>query len=976
MPLDSTLDTIDPDLNYLEDFQSSLSCNNLSVDEFCTQISDNNMNMFSFINYNVRSFRANDKYILPIIEKSNPHAIVLTETWFTDDYQGSIMNYDSFHTIRSQSRSGGVSIYSDNKLTSQKIENLSYANINIELCSVKIILCEEPIFIIGIYRPHSGTIDSFCDEIANVLQNPILRNRRCFLTGDFNINMLHESHPNSHFVDTLQSHHFFPVISLPTRYSPIDNVQPSLIDHIWCNTLSIYNASVLKFDLTDHCPTSLQFPLPVSFSNENDFIKITFRVNNQENRDRLRQVISDFDWSTLETDDINTRTVNFTRKLDSLYCETFPLKTKYIPRKKAMNPWFTPELCKLVQTKSVYFDMMRIGAISKQENNIFKNKCKSAIHKAKSAYYKNLLERNFGNMRSTWTILNSLMNNNRKASSLDCIIQDSAEIRDDSMIASVFSDYFYNITAQLNSNIPVATIDPLTYINNDIISTLSNFEPCTPTEVSNLLENLKKTKQSKNCIPIKLVISNRDLICTFICNLINCSMSQGVFPQSLKLGKILPIHKRGDSRTPANFRPISLLPYLSKVFEKVVFYRLLNHLNNNNILTPYQFGFRKNMSTLDALIHFTELMYDSLNDRKTSLNVLIDFSKAFDTVNHDILLRKLRRYGVCGSALLWFESYLKDREQYVSIRDKSSEIKVSNISVPQGSVLGTILFLIYVNCLPNVSEAFSPTIFADDCTLSVIGLEIENITAICNAELADFESWAASNKLSINIDKTKCLLISNIYHSDDLNIFLNGQNLEFVDFTKFLGVTIDRNLKYDKHIEEICSKVSKSLGIIYRIRDFIPYSCLRNLYFNLIHPYLIYCLPIFGATYNNHLQPLILLQKRAIRTISRAGYFDSSEPLFKSHKILKFQDLYKHSLACYVFKHPDLINSFSRTHDHNTRNRNLLLPPLERLRSTNQSVIFNSITIWNDIPDDIKVCTTLDNFKFRFRKYLLEQYAT
>ena len=203
---------------------------------------------------------------------------------------------------------------------------------------------------------------------------------------------------------------------------------------------------------------------------------------------------------------------------------------------------------------------------------------------------------------------------------------------------------------------------------------------------------------------------------------------------------------------------------------------------------------------------------------------------------------------------------------------------------------------------------------------------------------------------------------------------MKGQNLEFVDFTKFLGITIDSNLKFDKHIEDICRKVSKSLGIIYRIRDYIPYTSLRNLYFNLIHPYLIYCLPIFGATYDNHLQPLIILQKRAVRTISRAGYFDASEPLFKSQNILKFQDLYKFSLACYVFKNPSLLNSFSRTHDYNTRNRNLLLPPFERLRSTSQSVIFNGINIWNEIPDDIKACHTLNNFKYKLRKYLIQQY--
>ena len=159
-------------------------------------------------------------------------------------------------------------------------------------------------------------------------------------------------------------------------------------------------------------------------------------------------------------------------------------------------------------------------------------------------------------------------------------------------------------------------------------------------------------------------------------------------------------------------------------------------------------------------------------------------------------------------------------------------------------------------------------------------------------------------------------------------------------------------------------------------RFYSIYSCLRNLYFNLIHPYLMYCFPIYGATYSNHLQPLIVLQKRAIRIISRAGYLDASEPLFKLQNILKFQDLYKHSLACYVFKNPGLLNSFSRTHDYNTRNRNLLLPPFERLRSTSQSVIFNSLNCWNDIPDDIKACNTLNNFKFKLRNYLLGQYTS
>ena len=346
-------------------------------------------------------------------------------------------------------------------------------------------------------------------------------------------------------------------------------------------------------------------------------------------------------------------------------------------------------------------------------------------------------------------------------------------------------------------------------------------------------------------------------------------------------------------------------------------------------------------------------------------------------MNHGILLRKLNRYGVCGAALLWIESYLKDRKQFVSIGEEVSEIKTTNISVPQGSVLGTILFLVYINDLPNISEAFSPTMFADDCTLSVIGNNIDVITAICNAELAEFESWAAANRLSLNIDKTKCLLISNVHHANNFaNIMLNGHNLEFVAFSKFLGVIVDDKLKFDNHISNVCEKLSKSIGIMFRIRDFIPNFCLRNLYFNLIHPYLIYCLPIYGATYDTHLQPLILLQKRAIRLISNAGYLDNTEPLFKLQRILKINDLYKFNVACYIFKNQNILSSFSRSHDHFTRNRNNLLPPFERLRSTTQSVVYNGIRIWNEIPENIIGCNTMDSFKYRYKNHLIEQYES
>ena len=194
--------------------------------------------MLNIINFNIRSFNKNSTSFLPVLEKSSPHVLILTETWFTTEYQASIPNYESYHTVRSDRQSGGVSIYIRDGLISRKIPELCYVNCDIEICTVEVSIDKEPIYFIGIYRPHSGTIERFTLEFERILQNPLFRNRRCCSAGDFNHNLLNES-MNTQFVNTLQSHHFFPVITKPTRFPANDNHSPSLIDHIWFNSLNI-----------------------------------------------------------------------------------------------------------------------------------------------------------------------------------------------------------------------------------------------------------------------------------------------------------------------------------------------------------------------------------------------------------------------------------------------------------------------------------------------------------------------------------------------------------------------------------------------------------------------------------------------------------------------------------------------------------------------------------------------------------------
>ena len=956
-----SFEAIDPDLNYFSD-SLDLPCSLHSIEEYSLLSRDKNF--MNILNYNVRSFYRNSSTFLPLIDVSKPHVLVLTETWFTDDYHPSIVNYEAYHSIRT-SRSGGVSVYILSNLDSRKVDELSYVNENIEVCTVEITLSHEKIYVTGIYRPHSGTTENFCHEIDSLLQNSLLRNKRSIVTGDFNICLMQNNFNSNMLNEVMQSLHYFQTITQPTRYPPHENQSPTLLDHMWYNALSIYNTGIISHTDADHLPTYLQILLPDSVNlKNNDFIKITFRLNNEENRTRFSQMIDDFDWASVVSSDVNVYTENFSNKLDEIYCSAFPIKTKNISRHKAINPWFSPELKELINHKSVYFNMFRLGIISKPENNRFKNKVKCKIDEAKSSYYKRLFQKNSGNARLTWESLNNLMNRRCSERLPKGILRDGIEISDDETMANIFNDYFSNLPLQLDRNVQSSNMDPLQFVNPNVTSVLENFSNCTPIEISTIIKDLKITREGKNSIPIKLLKANRSVLSVVISHMINQAFLIGTFPKSLKIGTIVPIFKnKGDKNDISNYRPITKLSYLSKIFEKVIHSRLMHHFMTNNIISHCQFGFQKNVSTLDAIVNFTEFIYNALNNKKSCINILIDYSRAFDTVNHEILLKKLRRYGIQGNCLSLIASYLKDRSQSVCINGKISNNIVTNISVPQGSVVGPLLYLAYTMEIPLISNRFTTTMFADDCTLSIAGNEMQELINTCNAELATFKSWSDANRLTLNLSKTNCLFISNIHNSlPEASIQVEDHVLDVAQCVKFLGVFVDDELKFHSHIQYICNKVSKSIGIIFRIRSLIPKSLLRNIYFSIVQPYFLYCLPVFASTYHIHLDPLVKLQKRAIRAISMAGFLDHTESLFRQCKILKLEDQFKYSLACYLYHNQNILVEFSRTHSHFTRNRDVPLAPFARLRCTEQSVIRNALILWDTIPSDIKN-TSINVFK-------------
>ena len=359
-----------------------------------------------------------------------------------------------------------------------------------------------------------------------------------------------------------------------------------------------------------------------------------------------------------------------------------------------------------------------------------------------------------------------------------------------------------------------------------------------------------------------------DIIAPSLTYIFSLSILTGVFVDNWKDARVIPIHKEGDRRTLGNYRLISILPIVSKVFEKEIFKQFYKHLNENNLISKFQSGFRPGHSTITALIQMCDNWYENMDNGKLTGVVFIDIRKAFDSIDHDILLKKLAYYGVLHMEHTWFQSYLASRKQQCQVNGFLSKKGEIICGVPQGSILGPLLFLVYINDLPNCLKKTTPCLYADDTQIYASSYDPVDLVNVMN--------WLNVNKLQSHSSKTKFMTIGSKQKLNNkvgiLNssITMNNKLISSVASNKCLGVDIDETLSFHTHIEEICKKICSGIGILRRIKPFVPQGSLVTLYKSLIQPYLDYCAPLWNTCDNNFKRKIANITKSCSQSYYRS----------------------------------------------------------------------------------------------------------
>ena len=928
---------------------------------------------------NIRSLR-NKIHDLEILLKDYPYELIsLTETWLDEFICNNMITVNGYNLERKDraEHGGGVCCYIRSNIP--YIRRYDLEDDELELLWIEIKPRNETSFFVGtVYRQPSGSI-SFFDVLENNLDKAAAFSDRIVLLGDFNCNMLTVNSLSNRLNELSSSTGLNQLIHEPTRVTPNSS---TLIDLIYAsNSLGQLQCGVQSIGFSDH---SLVYAL-TKVSAHRLTPKISrFRSFRTFDENSFLSDLASIDWDALlaAQDDVNLKWKTF----KSLFLQLCDKHAPYITvrRKIKGSPWINTEYIETARERD--FNKRKFNATKDplyyEKFKCYRNRANNLNKKLKRAFYQDQLRNASNDMRKGWSILKGLIPNKRSNNGSNIVIDGELE-SDPSKIASEFNSMFSNVGKSALDRINKESIGKKAL--KGLKRTQSKF---TLEEVS--IEFIQKELSTLNCsksiglddLHPRLLKLSAHLIALPIAYVFNDSIRTGNFPHDFKLAKIVPIPKSKSSNDLSNFRPISLLSVVSKIFERAVHSQLLNYLKNQNLMSDRQSGFRSNHSTATCLTEISDFLYDNIDKGRLVGAAFLDLRKAFDIIPHDLLLKKLEFFGITGLELEWFKSYLTGRMQCVSFEGRVSDFLPVYSGVPQGSILGPLIFCMYINDMSNLP--FHPnthlSLYADDTAIFSPGFGGNSVQKQLQKDINVLSKWFRENGMIVNTDKTKVMLFTSRKNkrSLDIEISMNGEKLQNVTKFKYLGVVVDHNLDWSSHINEVVRKITHSVQSVRRIKHCLNEVTLRQLYYTLILPHIDYCSTVWASSTKKNLLRLQRCQNKYARLILNADYYT---PTVKLLDTLKWQSVeirlnFQYCVMIYKLLHglspPYLTRLVSyRNTIYPTRHvlTNQLYLPKPRTENKKHSFSYVATKLYNSLPMYIQTSPSLPTFKKRLRQY-------